>query len=56
MKKLKIISLQEYRAALNETLVLAERKKHRYKAPFFTSYVVKNSLKCMVKNPPIHLV
>ena len=41
MKKLKIISLQEYRAALNKTLELAERKKHRYKAPFFTSYVVE---------------
>lgn len=41
MRKLEIISLQEYRAALNETLVLAERKKHRYKAPYFTSYVVE---------------
>lgn len=41
MAKLKLISNDELINATNEPLVLATRKKHRYKAPFFTSFVVK---------------
>ncbi len=45
MQKIGLISEEQARNAYNEPLLLAERKRHRYKAPFFTSYVVQQLLK-----------
>ena len=41
MRKLKIIDAQEESDAFDEELVFATRKKFKYKAPFFTSHIVK---------------
>ena len=41
MNHLKIITDEEVEEAYNEETKLAKRKRHRYKAGFFTSYVVE---------------
>lgn len=41
MQAIGLIDEAQVEDAFNEELVLAQRKKHRYKAPFFTSHVVE---------------
>ena len=41
MKRLKIITQEEMDLAYQEEFTLATRKKFKYKAPFFTSHIVK---------------
>lgn len=41
MKDLGFITEDQLKNTLNQELVLAERKKFRYKAPFFTSHIIK---------------
>ena len=41
MKHLKLLSATQAKEAKAAEIVLADRKKHKYKAPFFTSYIVK---------------
>ena len=41
MKKLKLITQKQLENAYDEPLVLTKRKQHKYKAPYFTSHVVK---------------
>ena len=41
MSQLGIITEEDRDNAYNQEIVLSVRKKHRYKAPFFTSYVVE---------------
>lgn len=40
MQQLKLITAEQVEDAYNENIELASRKRHRYKAGFFTSYVV----------------
>lgn len=41
MSELDIISQKEANLAYTEEIIIAQRKKFRYKAPFFTSYIIK---------------
>jgi penicillin-binding protein 1A len=41
MVKLKLLLPKEAEAAYDQELVLVDRKKHKYKAPYFTSYIVE---------------
>lgn len=41
LAKIKLISNEEAMAAFDETLVISKRKKLKYKAPYFTEYIIK---------------
>ncbi|RAP34681.1 penicillin-binding protein [Candidatus Marinamargulisbacteria bacterium SCGC AG-439-L15] len=45
MKRLGLINGYQLEIAYRQPLVLAKRRKHRYKAPFFTSYIVDKLVK-----------